>query len=284
MNAPWLGSMTDDGLSAEKRRIAQAFSKAALSYDEAAQLQRDSAAILLDWLDNQSQLKGRTLDVGCGSGLTTLQLAERVSQVTAMDLSEGMLQVAQKQDYRQRIAQFVCCDVEQLPFAPATFDLVFSNFVMQWCHHLPTAFKQLATVLRGNGRLLMSIPLEGTLWQLTQAWLEADPDRHHVNQFPGKEDVIDGLQMAGFVVDQLNVQYTTQAYENLRELIQSIKALGANHVVGSRQQGLTAKRTLRRLKAAYDSLRDSQGKLPVDWVFLCVDAHKLSKEVGIQHD
>ena len=72
----------------------------------------------------------RVLDVGCGTGVLARVTADRVatdSQVTGLDLNDGMLAVARRLrpeiDWRQG-------DATHLPFADASFDVVLSQFAL----------------------------------------------------------------------------------------------------------------------------------------------------------
>jgi SAM-dependent methyltransferase len=95
------------------------------------------------------------LDVGCGSGTTTLALAAAVAPggVTAIDISRPMLEVA-----RARVAEaghdiaFHLADASDFAFAPK-FDLVFSRFGVMFFADPVAAFANLRRALKPGGRL-----------------------------------------------------------------------------------------------------------------------------------
>src|SRR3712207_2882863 len=66
--------------------------------------------------------QARVLDVACGTGLLTRHLG---SEVTGLDQSEAMLEVARR---RVPWAEFVCGDAFRMPFAEGSFDRVFATF------------------------------------------------------------------------------------------------------------------------------------------------------------
>lgn len=72
------------------------------------------------------------LDIGCGSGTTTLRLAEQVGpagSALGIDLSAPMLAVAQRRARELGShAQFIEDDVTDHPFEPKRFDLAVSQF------------------------------------------------------------------------------------------------------------------------------------------------------------
>ncbi|MCI0546209.1 MAG: methyltransferase domain-containing protein [Candidatus Rokubacteria bacterium] len=99
----------------------------------------------------------RVLDVGCGTGVLARTAADRVaaeSQVTGLDLNEGMLAVARrlrpKIDWRQG-------DATKLPFTAATYDVVMSQFALMYFPDRTAALKEMLRVLRQGGRLVIAV-------------------------------------------------------------------------------------------------------------------------------
>jgi len=76
------------------------------------------------------------LDAGCGTGVYSAMLVDKVRRVTAVDLSEGMLGIARAKFRDQERAGRIAvrrASIEQLPFADGSFDVVMFNQVL---HHL----------------------------------------------------------------------------------------------------------------------------------------------------
>ena len=100
------------------------------------------------------------VDIGAGTGLLTLALADRVSRVWAVDISPAMTQYLEA---KAASAGFDNIDVVvssavSLPLVDASADLVVSNYCF---HHLPDAGKEQALlearrVLRPGGRLVFA--------------------------------------------------------------------------------------------------------------------------------
>lgn len=125
-----------------KQAIAAAFGRAAAHYEQHAELQRQSADVLLAMLPQRKYT--HVLDAGCGP-LDEPPLRERHAQVTALDLSPPMLVQARHKDAADH---YLAGDIESLPLATATFDLAWSNLAVQWCGNLSTALRELYRVVR----------------------------------------------------------------------------------------------------------------------------------------
>jgi ubiquinone/menaquinone biosynthesis C-methylase UbiE len=94
------------------------------------------------------------LDVGCGTGFLSLELASRGHCVTGVDLAPGMLVEARRKAAEQSAAvRFEEADAEQLPFAARSFDLVVSRHVLWTLPHPEAAIDEWIRVLRPGGRL-----------------------------------------------------------------------------------------------------------------------------------
>jgi ubiquinone/menaquinone biosynthesis C-methylase UbiE len=89
---------------------------------------------------------GHALDVACGTGMSSLALAELGARVTAVDLSPEMLAVAPR---RTEIA-YVRADAERLPIPDATIDAVTVSSGVHWFDQ-PRFFAEVRRVLRADG-------------------------------------------------------------------------------------------------------------------------------------
>lgn len=253
----------------DKRRVASSFSRAAASYDSVARLQRAVSEQLLNFLpppDNKPDFQ--LLDLGCGTGYVTEQLARRQApaQVLGLDLAEGMLQFARRE--RSGITSWLCADAEALPLASESVDLVYSSLSIQWCEQLPQLFDELRRVLKPGGELLFSTLGPRTLWELKAAWQQVD-GFVHVNRFQPQAGVEAALFKAGFGQLQWQREERVLRYREVSELTRELKALGAHNVNRGQPEGLTGRRKIMALKEAYERYR-SEGLLPASYeVYYC---------------
>ncbi len=101
------------------------------------------------------QAGGRVLDVGCGPGVMAGLLAERGCDVVGVDLSVGMVTLAQR---RYPGAHFGVSDIAQLPFPDHSFDAVIAMGVMEYAADERAALGELVRVVRAGGSLMVSFP------------------------------------------------------------------------------------------------------------------------------
>ena len=93
------------------------------------------------------------LDVGCGTGFLSLEMAARGHRVSGIDFAPAMLAAAQRKAAAQRLSvHFEEGDAEQLPFPPGSFDLVISRHVLWTLPHPEAAIDEWIRVLRPGGR------------------------------------------------------------------------------------------------------------------------------------
>ncbi|MDH4157106.1 MAG: class I SAM-dependent methyltransferase [candidate division Zixibacteria bacterium] len=116
---------------------------------------------LLSLLES-SLTEEKALDLGCGTGRIALTLAARGAEVTALDVSEGMLAYVAKQARRQRVSSRVKCvpaSSTAVPASDGTFDIVTCFGLLE---HLPEAARRKTLleafrVLKRAGRLFAVI-------------------------------------------------------------------------------------------------------------------------------
>lgn len=245
----------------DKRRVAQAFSRAAESYDSVAQLQRDIADRLLQWLPEQ--VEGKLLDLGCGTGYAAPHLHARYprSPLLHLDLAHGMLSFAREQR-PVADAHYVCGDAEHLPMADASVELIWSSLAVQWCEQPDRLMTELARVLKPGGRCLLATLGPDTLHELKRAWAAVDDDIH-VNSFIPLTQLLQhntDLQLA-----RCETEYKVLRYHRLQELMHELKALGAHNVNSRREQGLSSRQRLLGLLDAYEQQRLNDGTLPATY-------------------
>lgn len=100
----------------------------------------------------------RILDVGCGTGQTTLALAARVGaqgSVLGVDISAPMLSIARRRAEAARLSQarFVEADAQTFRFEAGDFDGVFSRFGVMFFADPRAAFANIRRALKPGGRL-----------------------------------------------------------------------------------------------------------------------------------
>lgn len=271
--------MADSGL--DLAAVRSAFNRAATTYDAHAVLQREVGARLASRLDYMTLAPRRLLDLGCGTGLGTHQLLSRypAADGVALDLAPAMLASTRARfpapgllgRLRARLAtappsaapHLVCADMARLPFAPNTFDLVWSNLTLQWALDPEACFRGLYRVLRPGGLLMFSTLGPDTLKELRAAFATVD-DAPHVNRFIDLHDVGDLLVHAGFAHPVMEMEMLTLTYADLRTLMQDLKGIGARNAALARPRGLMARGRWQQLEAAYERFR-RDGRLPASF-------------------
>lgn len=264
----WLAEMSTS--TPAKIAVSDHFSRAARSYDEHAILQLAVGRSLVQRLPVALPVAA-ALDLGCATApfARAQQLVLPEVQWQAVDLSSAMLAEASERGRLNEHYQPLCADAEQLPLAEASQGLVFSCFALQWCD--PQAvLQEIARVLVPGGRLLLAVPLRGSLQELQQSWQVVN-QRPHVNALPDFSDWQNAALQAGFIDAELQQQVMVEYYDSVKSIARRLKATGADHVSGA--SGLTGKHAWQAMVAEYETKRTEQG-LPLTWNVLFLEAEK----------
>ncbi len=127
-------------------------------YEKASAHQREWGAKLIAELD----LRGseRVLDLGCGDGTLTAQIAELVpeGEVVGIDTSQGMIDAARPKS-RENL-EFLLRDIDELDFVDR-FDVVLSNATLHWVKDHRRLLANVRRALRSGGRIRFNFAGDG---------------------------------------------------------------------------------------------------------------------------
>jgi trans-aconitate methyltransferase len=107
----------------------------------------------------------RILDLGCGTGQLTAEIAGRGARVVGLDSSPEMLGQA-RQNYPQ--LKFVLADATSFHFEEL-FDAVFSNAALHWVKDADASVKCIAACLRTGGRFVAEFGGRGNITEVLAA-------------------------------------------------------------------------------------------------------------------
>lgn len=270
-----------------KARVRRAFDRAADDYEQFAVLQNEVCKRLLEKLEFVKIKPELILDAGTGTGsaIPTLFAQYKKAQLVALDLSENMLQKSSRHGGIFRSPHLVCADIESLPFADNSFDLVFSSLSMQWCNDLNAALLEAKRVLKPGGLFVFSTFGPDTLKELRHSWSKVD-DAQHVNQFIDMHDIGDALLQDGFAEPVMEAEILTVTYDSVDEIMHDLKAIGASVTAGKTQQasavkGLGGKAMLQTVRQAYEQFRQ-ENLLPASYEIIYGHAWK-PRSVNIEN-
>lgn len=159
----------------------------------------------------------KLIDFGCGIGSYSIYCAKHGAIVSAVDISETMIQLA-KQEAAEATVQidFRVQDVTDLrDISPSTFDMTISSIAV--CFDMPLFFKEVSRVLKPRGVLCFS-EVHPMLNSDSDGYFDkkirmaknvfgklspSDPDYEWQWEHSTLEDYFTGLREAGFLIETL---------------------------------------------------------------------------------
>ncbi len=148
--------------SSPEAYLATEEGSADLSHQMLGRLSTDRERVI-PWLNDAKALKGaRMLEIGCGTGASTVALTEQGAIVTAVDVNAGNIEAARARlDLYGLSADFVVANATELleRFSPGSFDLIVFFATLE---HLTYAERM--TAMRGTWSMLKG----GQLWAVVE--------------------------------------------------------------------------------------------------------------------
>lgn len=145
----------------------------------------------------------RVLDLGCGDGALTQQLAERGAIVTGVDTSPELVAAARARGIDAQLA-----DGHALAF-DREFDLVFSNAALHWMLQPEKVLAGVYAALKPGGRFVAEMGAARNIAAIRTALaaaFEAEGLAHRLKPvwyFPETEEYAALLQKHGFTIDRI---------------------------------------------------------------------------------
>jgi len=139
------------------RAVTEAVRGTDTYFEDLEQQRYRSHRHLMPWITSMRP-GSSVLEVGCGVGLDSTQMARHGLRVTAVDLTVVAPATANRRAHREHFdIEYLCADGEHLPFPDGSFDYVYSFGVM---HHAPDTQRcidETYRVLRPGGQALIML-------------------------------------------------------------------------------------------------------------------------------
>ena len=187
--------------------IGKAYNSWSAQYDTNDNKTRDLEALSL-----QKILQGKSfkhcLEIGCGTGKNTAWLLTICDQITAIDLSKGMLDIAKNKIQSDRV-NFIEVDItKDWTFAKDTYDLVTFSLMLEHIEDLDAVFQKLAKLSNTGTRVYIGELHPFKQYAGSKARFETESGievvtcfNHHVTDF------IQAANASGFQLLQLDEQF-----------------------------------------------------------------------------
>ena len=105
---------------------------------------------------------GRVLELGCGNGGYTIEVAKRADSVVAADISMDMIQAATEKLKDCPNVTVEIADCYQLPYADASFDTVMMANLIHVVAHPDKIIQEARRLLKEHGRMvIMTFTIDG---------------------------------------------------------------------------------------------------------------------------
>ncbi len=169
----------------------------AKTYDESHPFVWQMGAGVVELLDPKAG--ELILDLGCGTGHLTAQIAQSGAKIIGFDASPAMLESARR-DYPN--LDFRCADARDFNF-PERFDAVFSNAALHWIHEPEAVISRVAQHLKSGGRFVAEMGGRGNIAPFETALRDAAhalnlPPFADFNYFPSLGEYATLLENGGF--------------------------------------------------------------------------------------
>jgi ubiquinone/menaquinone biosynthesis C-methylase UbiE len=187
--------------------IANAYNSWSSQYDTNENKTRDLEALALKKILQGKSFK-HCLEIGCGTGKNTSWLLSICDQITAIDLSKGMLDIAKNKIQSDKV-NFIEVDIKNdWTFAKHTYDLVTFSLMLEHIEDLDAVFQKVSKVTAVGSLVYIGELHPFKQYAGSKARFETESGtqvvtcfNHHVTDF------IQAANASGFQLIQLDEQF-----------------------------------------------------------------------------
>ena len=117
-------------------------------------------------LCQETEKGGSILDVGCGAGLTSLELVRRGFNVQGIDISPNMIEHARSEAARENLkCEFQVGLANELPYPDNHFDTAVAMGLIEYVSDDSPVLREILRVLKGDGRFILNMPNATSLYR-----------------------------------------------------------------------------------------------------------------------
>jgi 2-polyprenyl-3-methyl-5-hydroxy-6-metoxy-1,4-benzoquinol methylase len=171
------------------------------------------------------------LDVGCGTGLLSCELAKVIApgHVTGIDSSTDLLAIAQKHKTDQALENldFSLGNIYELDFPDDHFDVVYMRFVMQHLREPQKALQSILRVLKPSGKVCII--------DVDDRWFSLYPEPESFREFQRQVAFIQQTEGGDpFVGGKLSVYLRKEGFGDVRTKVQVLTTdeYGSDRLLG----------------------------------------------------
>ncbi len=191
-----------------------AYNNWSATYDSVENKTRDMEAKAIRSVLNNIQVD-RILEIGCGTGKNTVWLVEECNQLTAVDFSKEMLQIAQQKLKNNKIV-FTEADITKA-WAFSKVDLITCSLVLEHIEDLEFIFNQAASKLSEDGLFYIGELHPYKQLQGSRAKFEQEGTVLHLEYFIHHiSDYLQAAKETGFICNDLQEWFDEDRNETPR--------------------------------------------------------------------
>ena len=151
---------------------------------------------------------------------------------------------------------FVKANTENLPFAPAQFDLIISAMDIHWINDVPSHLRQIYHCLKPDGLFLAAFLGGNTLTELRQSFIQIESQSSlgvaaRISPFIDIATASDLLSHTGFQIPVADRDIIQATYPDAWALMRDLQAMGQSNMLHQRPKGLSSPRVFEKVATHY---------------------------------
>ncbi len=205
----------------ENKVVENSYNKAANSYDKHSISQRKIIDKLITYLP---QTANNVIDLGCGTGYLAKKISTRYKNITLVDNSRKMLELANEKVPHAKTA-LLDFNKDELLFKDK-YDLVLSSSALHWSENFEATLIKIKKIATKD--LVLSIMLDGTLKEIREIRKEVSPNKRIKPILHSHNYYLDILKLHGFKIKHSEQMQVVINFKTVDHSIRHLRKTGVN--------------------------------------------------------
>ncbi len=239
-----------------RKLLIQKKNNIAKNFEQFNFLRKELSCRLTDHVDTIKRNFDQVLDINCNLGeiYELLNSNPKIGKITQADISKLILE-------HNNYSNKKLIDLENIDLSANYFDMVISVLGLHNVNTLENTIKSIYNILKPGGLFIFSVPIYGTLDNLSQALMKTELELYNsfsprIHPFSDIKTLANVCSKSGFIDIVANKDKIEIMYKKFISILKDLKGMGEGNILNSQNTTILGKNFFQKLEQNFEQYKD----------------------------